>query len=68
MGMFNDQWINKNLSFLDEYVANLHLPAFDAHLTELSEEQAKYMGVSKTGPFKPHYYRYVVWYVVLARW
>ncbi|XP_065066684.1 S-adenosylhomocysteine hydrolase-like protein 1 isoform X2 [Rhopilema esculentum] len=43
---------------MDEYVANLHLPAFDAHLTELSEDQAKYMGVSKTGPFKPHYYRY----------
>ena len=42
----------------DEYVANLHLPAFDAHLTELSEDQAKYMGVSKTGPFKPHYYRF----------
>eukprot|EP00112_Aurelia_sp_Birch-Aquarium-sp1_P024871 Seg803.7 transcript_id=Seg803.7/GoldUCD/mRNA.D3Y31 product="Adenosylhomocysteinase 3" protein_id=Seg803.7/GoldUCD/D3Y31 len=43
---------------MDEYVANLHLPAFDAHLTDLSEDQAKYMGVAKTGPFKPHYYRY----------
>ena len=42
----------------DEYVASLHLPTFDAHLTELTEEQAKYMGLNKTGPFKPNYYRY----------
>ncbi len=46
------------MHFLDEYVANLHLPNFDAHLTELNDDQAKYMGVSKTGPFKPHYYRF----------
>ena len=45
-------------SFLsDEYVAALHLPSFDAHLTELTDDQVKYSGVSKTGPFKPHYYR-----------
>ena len=44
--------------FLDEYVASLHLPNFDAHLTELSDEQAKYMGLNKNGPFKPNYYRY----------
>lgn len=43
---------------MDEYVAALHLPCFDAHLSELTDEQAKYLGVSKTGPFKPHYYRY----------
>jgi len=43
---------------MDEYVASLHLPTFDAHLTELSDEQAKYLGLSKTGPFKPNYYRY----------
>ena len=43
--------------FVDEYVASLHLPSFDAHLSELSEEQAKYLGVPKTGPFKPHYYK-----------
>lgn len=42
----------------DEYVASLHLPTFDAHLTELSDEQAKYMGLNKAGPFKPNYYRY----------
>ena len=41
----------------DEYVASLHLPSFDAHLTELTEEQAKYMGLNKAGPFKPNYYR-----------
>ncbi|XP_061780545.1 S-adenosylhomocysteine hydrolase-like protein 1 isoform X2 [Nerophis lumbriciformis] len=43
---------------LDEYVASLHLPSFDAHLTELTDEQAKYLGISKHGPFKPNYYRY----------
>lgn len=43
---------------MDEYVALLHLPTFDAHLTELSDEQAKYLGVNKNGPFKPNYYRY----------
>ncbi|XP_006789579.1 S-adenosylhomocysteine hydrolase-like protein 1 [Neolamprologus brichardi] len=43
---------------MDEYVASLHLPIFDAHLTELSDDQAKYMGISKHGPFKPNYYRY----------
>jgi hypothetical protein len=42
---------------LDEYVATLHLPSFDAHLTDLSEEQAKYLGVPKCGPFKPYYYK-----------
>lgn len=45
---------------IDEYVASLHLPTFDAHLTELSDEQAKYMGLNKAGPFKPNYYRYVI--------
>ena len=44
---------------MDEFVASLHIPAFEAHMTELSEEQAKYMGLSKTGPFKPNYYRYL---------
>jgi hypothetical protein len=45
--------------FIDEYVASLHLPAFDAHLTELSDEQCKYLGINKAGPFKPNYYRFV---------
>jgi adenosylhomocysteinase len=43
---------------MDEYVASLHLPSFDARLTELTDEQAKYSGLSKAGPFKPNYYRY----------
>lgn len=45
--------------YTDEYVASLHLPTFDAHLTELTDEQAKYMGLNKAGPFKPNYYRLV---------
>ena len=40
-------------------MASLHLPTFDAHLTELTDEQAKYMGLNKAGPFKPNYYRFV---------
>merc|ERR1712200_333937 len=43
---------------MDEFVASLHLSAFEANLTELSDEQAKYMGLSKSGPLKPNYYRY----------
>lgn len=43
---------------MDEYVASLHLPTFDAHLTELTDDQAKYLGLTKAGPFKPNYYRY----------
>uniref|UniRef100_A0A3Q0RDS9 S-adenosyl-L-homocysteine hydrolase NAD binding domain-containing protein n=1 Tax=Amphilophus citrinellus TaxID=61819 RepID=A0A3Q0RDS9_AMPCI len=42
---------------MDEYVASLHLPLFDAHLTELTDDQAKYMGISKHGPFKHNHYR-----------
>ena len=45
------------LSSVDEYVASLHLPVFEAHLTELTDEQAKYLGLNKMGPFKPNYYR-----------
>ncbi|CAD5115328.1 DgyrCDS4311 [Dimorphilus gyrociliatus] len=43
---------------MDEYVATLHLSVFQARLTELSEEQARYLGLNKSGPFKPNYYRY----------
>uniref|UniRef100_A0A3Q2ZUG3 S-adenosylhomocysteine hydrolase-like protein 1 n=3 Tax=Kryptolebias marmoratus TaxID=37003 RepID=A0A3Q2ZUG3_KRYMA len=42
---------------MDEYVASLHLPMFDAHLTELTDEQAVYLGINRHGPFKPNYYR-----------
>ncbi|MCT8339083.1 adenosylhomocysteinase [Luteirhabdus pelagi] len=43
---------------LDEKVAKLHLEKIGVELTELSEEQAKYIGVEVEGPFKPEYYRY----------
>ncbi|GFT49915.1 adenosylhomocysteinase-like 1, partial [Nephila pilipes] len=43
---------------MDEYVASLHLPTFDAHLTEMTDDQARYMGLNRAGPFKQAYYRY----------
>jgi adenosylhomocysteinase len=43
---------------LDEKVARLQLKKLNAQLTELSEEQAAYIGVKKVGPFKPDTYRY----------
>lgn len=43
---------------LDEEVARLHLPHIGVKLTEMTEEQAKYIGVPKKGPFKPEHYRY----------
>jgi adenosylhomocysteinase len=43
---------------LDEKVARLHLDRVGAKLTELSKEQAEYIGVEKDGPYKPDYYRY----------
>jgi adenosylhomocysteinase len=43
---------------LDEKVARLHLKKVGAVLTELSDEQAAYIGVPKQGPYKPDSYRY----------
>ena len=43
---------------LDEKVARLHLKKVGAMLTELSDEQAEYIGVPKQGPYKPDTYRY----------
>jgi adenosylhomocysteinase len=43
---------------LDEKVARLHLKKVGAMLTELSDEQAAYIGVSKNGPYKANSYRY----------
>jgi adenosylhomocysteinase len=43
---------------LDEEVARLHLGRIDAHLTQLSQEQADYIGVPVEGPYKPEHYRY----------
>jgi len=43
---------------LDEKVARLHLDKLGVKLTELSDEQADYIGVPKMGPYKPAQYRY----------
>jgi adenosylhomocysteinase len=43
---------------LDEKVARLQLGKLDAVLTELTDEQAKYIGVAKSGPYKSEHYRY----------
>jgi adenosylhomocysteinase len=43
---------------LDEKVARLHLDALGVSLTELTPEQAAYIGVTVEGPFKPDHYRY----------
>jgi len=43
---------------LDEKVARLQLSKLGAMLTELTDEQAKYIGVAKAGPYKSDHYRY----------
>ncbi len=43
---------------LDEEVARLHLPQLGVHLTQLTPEQAEYIGVPQQGPYKPDHYRY----------
>ncbi len=43
---------------LDEKVARLHLDALGVSLTELSAEQASYLGIAAEGPYKPDHYRY----------
>jgi adenosylhomocysteinase len=43
---------------LDEKVARLHLAALGARLSELTKEQASYLGVPVEGPYKPEHYRY----------
>ncbi len=43
---------------LDEEVARLHLDALGVELTQLTQEQADYIGVPVEGPFKPEHYRY----------
>ena len=56
-----DQYENKVYVLpkkLDEMVARLHLKKIGVALTSLTDEQAQYIGVSVTGPFKPDYYRY----------
>ena len=43
---------------LDEKVARLHLEALGVKLTKLTDEQADYLGVDPSGPYKPDHYRY----------
>jgi adenosylhomocysteinase len=43
---------------LDEEVARLHLQHLDVELTQLTAEQAKYLGIPAEGPYKPDQYRY----------
>jgi adenosylhomocysteinase len=43
---------------LDEKVARLHLDALGVRLTELTEDQASYLGIPAEGPYKPDHYRY----------
>ena len=43
---------------LDEKVARLHLPKLGVKLTQLTPDQAHYLGVTNAGPFKPDHYRY----------
>ncbi len=58
----NAEKIGKNVLMLpkklDEEVARLHLEKLGVHLTTLTSEQAKYIGVSVDGPYKPEHYRY----------
>ncbi|NJB85128.1 adenosylhomocysteinase [Lewinella marina] len=56
-----DQYENKVYMLpkhLDEQVARLHLEKIGVELEDLSEAQAKYIGVEQDGPFKPEHYRY----------
>ena len=43
---------------LDEKVARLHLDKLGVRLTELTQDQADYLGIPKNGPYKPEHYRY----------
>lgn len=43
---------------LDEKVARLHLAKLGVELTELTDEQAAYIGVARDGPYKAEHYRY----------
>ena len=57
----NGQYENKVYMLpkhLDEKVARLHLKKIGVELDELSKDQADYIGVPVSGPFKPEYYRY----------
>lgn len=57
-GKYNRGQVYVLPKLLDEKVARLHLAKLGVRLTELTDEQAKYLGVSKSGPYKPEHYRY----------
>jgi adenosylhomocysteinase len=44
--------------YLDERVATFHLESLGVRLTKLTDEQAEYLGIEPSGPFKPEHYRY----------
>ena len=50
--------VHKLPKILDEKVARLHLGAFNAKLTVMSEEQSNYIGISAQGPYKKEDYKY----------
>lgn len=57
----SDQYENKVYMLpkhLDEKVARLHLSKIGVELEEMTDDQAKYVGIPKEGPYKPEYYRY----------
>lgn len=57
----SDQYENKVYMLpkhLDEKVARLHLSKIGVELDVMTDEQAKYVGIQKEGPYKPEYYRY----------
>lgn len=53
-----DKQVYRLPKILDEKVARIHVEALGGTLTELSKEQAEYIGVDVAGPFKPEHYRY----------
>ncbi len=53
-----DNQVYRLPKILDEKVARIHVEALGGSLTELSKEQAEYIGVDVAGPYKPEHYRY----------
>ena len=53
-----ERGVHRIAKLADEKVARAHLAALGAVLTDLSPEQSRYIGVEKSGPFKPEHYRY----------
>ena len=61
MDLYNNDYeidVYRLPKILDEEVARLHLNKLGVKLTKLTKEQAEYIGVKTTGPYKPEHYRY----------